>query len=526
MAKKNLELIIVAEQGYLRPLENQKKFCPQNDILFTAISNTYIPLLNMFRKFEDENISFKIGLVLSSALCTLLEDTDVQNEYVQYLDQKIALGYKEKERLLSDSKKLSLAQRYLEKYIQDKYDFTEIYKCRLVPEFRRLAENKKLELIPTAATYAFLPHYHDMTEILNAQVEVGLSAHRHFFGEAGSGFYLPYLGWTDAVDRVLKSYGVNYTVVDTPALLFSENANDEGIFTPVRSKNSLVLFGRDSQSDEYLKGDDSYKTNEVYRNEMRDIGFDLDYKELSPFIEENDFRCQTGYKYFAGEDEDTYDFDKASLQAKEDARDFYAKTTSKLFQAAELLGERDANLVYTIPAELLGQTWFEGSVFFEELVRTIAGKNEVTMAFCSEQIKNSYSLQKISPYPCSDNGAGYGELLLDSKNCWTMRYIRKACERMIDLTERFPSDTGLKARLLNLAAREVLLCQSGDIAMMLHDQQFPDYAEAYFKNCIQSFSTVFESLGSNSVSTEWLTKVEKNHAIFPWINYRVFSRKK
>ena len=41
-----------------------------------------------------------------------------------------------------------------------------------------------------------------------------------------------------------------------------------------------------------------------------------------------------------------------------------------------------------------------------------------------------------------------------------MRYIRKACERIIDLSDRFPNDTGLKTRLLNLGAKHITMINS------------------------------------------------------------------
>ena len=107
-----------------------------------------------------------------------------------------------------------------------------------------------------------------------------------------------------------------------------------------------------------------------------------------------------------------------------------------------------------------------------------------------------------------------------------VRYVRKASERMIDLTERFPSETGLKARLLNLGAKEVLLAQGSDWPKMIQEGQLPDFAREQFKKNILAFTTVFDSLASNTVSTEWLTELEKEHPLFSWLNYRIFSRKK
>ena len=47
-----------------------------------------------------------------------------------------------------------------------------------------------------------------------------------------------------------------------------------------------------------------------------------------------------------------------------------------------------------------------------------------------------------------------------------------------------------------------------------------------FKDEILSFTRVFDSLASNTVSTEWLTSCERKNTIFPWLNYRIFSKKK
>lgn len=107
-----------------------------------------------------------------------------------------------------------------------------------------------------------------------------------------------------------------------------------------------------------------------------------------------------------------------------------------------------------------------------------------------------------------------------------MRYIRKACERMIDLADRFPNDTGLKTRLLNLGAIELMLAQSSNLAKTIEDGEFPEFAERRFRESITAFTAVFDSLGSNTVSTEWLTIQESRDSIFPWMNYRIFSKKR
>ncbi|ULQ60217.1 DUF1957 domain-containing protein [Brucepastera parasyntrophica] len=132
----------------------------------------------------------------------------------------------------------------------------------------------------------------------------------------------------------------------------------------------------------------------------------------------------------------------------------------------------------------------------------------------------------INPYFSSWNESGYAEEVLNGNNDWMYVYIRKAAERMIDLADRFPDDSGLKERALNMAAREFLLAQSMDWALMMNEPAMSDYARSNFEENIRAFTVVYESLGSNFISTEWLTTIEKKHNLFPEINYRVFSRKK
>ena len=77
-----------------------------------------------------------------------------------------------------------------------------------------------------------------------------------------------------------------------------------------------------------------------------------------------------------------------------------------------------------------------------------------------------------------------------------------------------------------MAAKQVLLAQSGEWAMMLHDGVISDYVKEQFQDEIISFTKVFDALASNTVSTEWLTNCEKKSPLFPWLNYRVFCKKK
>lgn len=535
MSKKNLVLIIEANQVFFRNICEETDFTAQNEILFTGITDTYIPLLNLFGKLEKSQVKFKVGLVMPPVLCTLLNDPQIQKQYIDWLDRCIALGKSEVKRL-AGSQFLENARDTLEKYEKTKLDFTEVYNQNLLCKFKYYKEKGFVELIATTATRAYLPYFQDLHEALNAQVETGLYAQRTFFGESGEGFFLPFCAWAEGFDSVLRSYGMNYTVVDARSLLFAEKRNGTGIFSPVRCGNSLVLFGKDPHTPDDICGKNGYMHNEVYCNCAKDIGFELDSKELESFLEKDKARTSTGYKYWANTEKDidyeNCDFKRyirkdAEEQVKKDAQDFIHKKADKLKSAEELLKGEDPSLVCVIPAELMGQTWREGILWLEEVLTQISlPECSVTLEQCKNLLEKQFELPKIKPYPCSGDESGYGEDFIDGTNSYMIRYIRKATERMIDLTERLSSETSLKERLLNLAAKEVLLAQSGEWPLMLHENKLPDYVKKCFKKHVLSFTIVFDALASNSVSTEWLTNLEKEDLIFPWMNYRIFSRKK
>ena len=64
MSEKKLVLIIEANQGYIPQTKDKEGFQVQNSILFSAITETYIPLLNMFCQLEKENIPVENLLIL------------------------------------------------------------------------------------------------------------------------------------------------------------------------------------------------------------------------------------------------------------------------------------------------------------------------------------------------------------------------------------------------------------------------------------------------------------------------------
>lgn len=529
--QKYLSLIIKANQDFIRHTgEDLEQNAPILNTFYESISDVYIPLLRMIEKLEEEKVKFCFGLVLPPLLCNMLSDEVLQNSYVQWLDERIKLGQLELNRNKEKKEIAVLISATVENNKKLKSDFVNKYSSKLIPFFAEYMNKGLIELLGTCGTDIFLPHYADMKEILCAQVESGLHCYRRFFGVTPEGFWLPELGYAPGVERIIKAYGYTYTILDSRSVLFAEKLPDAGIFYPARTENSLVVFARNHAVDYELFGENGKIFSPAYRNQNRDIGYELPMKKLSAVMEEGGIRYSTGYKYwnrcFDDETKSFYNPQEALLQVQKDAEEFVEKRKNTLDKASELLPKLPFVVeVCAFDISKLGKTWHECILWFENVIRK-AYEAGIEVNSCESLCENQYELEKIEPYYSAGIGAGYGENLLSSKNCWMMRYIRKNCERMIDLAGRFPNDTGLKTRLLNLGAKELMLAQSANLAKMINRSEFPEFAEKRFKESIAAFTAVFDSLGSNTVSTEWLTKLEAKDSIFPWMNYRIFSKKR
>ncbi|GHV06354.1 glycoside hydrolase family protein [Spirochaetia bacterium] len=503
---------------------------------FEALSETYIPLLQVMDRLEGDHVPFRLGISFSPILCHLLEDELLLQKYLEYTDKQIEFGKNELDRTSGDPKLQKLAEMYYERAVERRIAFTERYGGNILKVFDHYQRKGKIEILAASATHAFLPFYTSFPEAIQAQVEVGISSYRNHFGKYPQGFALPELGWTAELDRILRSYNFGYTITETHSLVFGNPPATKGSFYPVRTPSAFFVIPREH----YAEGDISaLMRSPVYRDNNEDAGYELPPELVQAFLGANGVRRPTGCKYrctgsnpahpgdpLAGEKE-LYDPQRAAAQAAEDARRFLDDRIRRLISASQYMEEPPLCLC-ALDADSLGRYWYEGPQFLEALFREGASRREIQFMNPVEYLykQDSAAFETVIPEYSSSGINGYAEMWLDASNDWMYRHAIRAMDRMIELAERFPDDTGLKERSLNQAAREILLVQTSDWPKMLYKQENADFARAQIEDALRNFTTIYEALGSNYISTEWLTNLERRHNIFPHINYRVFRRKK
>jgi 1,4-alpha-glucan branching enzyme len=518
-----ISLVLNAHLPYVRDLppagEGERWF-------FEALSETFLPLLGVFDRLEGDYIPFRLGLSISPVLCHMLKDGLLQERFLAYMDKQIEFGVRELERT-GGGEQRDLAKMYYDRAVDRRIAFTERYEGNILKALDYYQRKGKLELLATGATYPFLPFLTPYPEAVQAQIEAAISVYRQNFGKYPQGFWLPELGWTPELEAHLRAYNFGYTVVEPHSMVFGKPPASQGTFYPAKTPGGIFILARDYRAGEAVA---RMAAEDLYRDNDRDAGYELSVRDLAPFLASGGTRIPTGFKYWASGASGrgaVYDFRKAGEKAVEHARNFLESQGARLAEAARHMTVVPVSLC-AFDADEFGRLWYEGPQFIEAVFRLSAGYREIQFMTPAEYLfkQDVFSFQTLMPEFSSRGSNGYAEMWLDAANDWMYRHLIRSVDRMVELAERFPDDTGLKERALNQAAREILLASASEWPRMLYEGNSVEYARSQIEGSLRNFTTIYEALGSNYISTEWLTGLEKRHNLFPHINYRVFRRRR
>ncbi|MCL2191063.1 MAG: DUF1957 domain-containing protein [Treponema sp.] len=497
----------------------------EEGLFFETISETYLPLLEVMDRLEGDRVPFRLGLSVSPILGQMLCDERLMKKYAAHLDRQISFGVREIERLGHGDERSALVRRCLDRAIDRRAAFVTRYEGSVVNALNYYRRKEKIEILAAPATHAFMPFLCGFPESVQAQVEVGLSFYRYAMGVSPRGFWLPGLGWAGDLDPFLRSYGFGFTIADSHGFVFGDPPPSRGSFFPVRTPHGLFVLSRDHNA---VTDVERMRREGPFRDNGRDAGHELPSSTIAPFLARNGARCHTGYKYWrATPDGAPYDPAEARAAAEGHAGAFLENRSEQLAEAAGHMAEQPISLC-ALDADVFGRLWHEGPHFLESLFRLAPRYGSLQFVTPSEylcrQPVSAFEVSTPEFSSCGDNG--YAEAWLGSPGDWVYRHLNRACERMVELAERFSGDSWVRERALNQAARELLLAQSSDWTAMMNRQESSGFARPRIEAALRNFTTIYDAMSSNHISTEWLTDLENQRGVFPGINYRVFRGKR
>lgn len=130
----------------------------EEEWLFEAISETYIPLLMNFKKLEEEKVDFRITMSLTPPLISMLASTLLQKKYIKYLNKHIELCEKEVIRTKDNERLSSLSKYYLNRYSNDLHVFKDIYNSNIIEGFKHFQDVGVLEIITCRSNTWIFPY--------------------------------------------------------------------------------------------------------------------------------------------------------------------------------------------------------------------------------------------------------------------------------------------------------------------------------------------------------------------------------
>src|ERR1700760_1192153 len=96
-----LALLLHAHLPFVRHPEHEDFL--EEDWLFEAITESYIPLLAMMERLVCDGLAFSLTMTVTPTLCAMLQDPLLRERYVRYLDRSIALAEREIDRNQEDA---------------------------------------------------------------------------------------------------------------------------------------------------------------------------------------------------------------------------------------------------------------------------------------------------------------------------------------------------------------------------------------------------------------------------------------
>jgi 1,4-alpha-glucan branching enzyme len=524
MNKGYLSLVLHGHLPYVRHPEHDDFL--EEDWLFEAMTETYIPLITVFEKLLDDGVDFRITMTLSPSLISMLMDPLLQERYLRHINGLVELAHKEIERTIWQPEFQKLATMYLGLFCRARETF-ERYDRNLVMAFKKVQDAGKLEIITCGATHGYFPLMDICPESIRAQLRTAVNQYERIFGRKPKGIWLPECGYSPGHDEYLREAGLQYFFSDAHGVLHGTPRPKYGVFAPVYCKSSgVACFARDLESSKQVWSSvEGYPGDYNYREFYRDIGFDLEYDYIKPYIHPDGIRINTGMKYFritgAGDQKEPYVPERARERAAEQAGNFMfnrQKQVEYLFDAMK----KKPIIISPYDAELFGHWWYEGPMWLDFLMRKIAcDQDEVRLITPSEYLAENKRNQVITPSMSSWGWKGYSEMWLQGSNDWIYRHLHAASTRMTELVRMFPDADGAVRRALNQCLRELLLAQSSDWAFILGTGTHTSYAVRRTKDHLLRFNRLYDDIKSNALDESWLSEVEYQDNIFPAIDYRV-----
>jgi len=245
MATGYLALVLHAHLPFVRHPESD--YVLEEEWLYEAIIETYVPLITMFEGLKRDGIDFKITMSMTPPLVSMLRDSLLQERFDEHLAKLEELTELEVERNVHNGHVRYLAEHYAQEFNHVR-NVWESYSGDLVTAFKQFQDSNNLEIITCGATHGYLPLMKMYPEAVWAQLQVAVEHYEENFGRAPNGIWLPECADYEGLERMVADAGLRYFLTDGHGILYARPRPRFGSYAPIFTETGVAAFGRDHES--------------------------------------------------------------------------------------------------------------------------------------------------------------------------------------------------------------------------------------------------------------------------------------
>ncbi len=505
--------VLHAHLPYVRHPEHPRSI--EERWLFEAMWQTYLPLLQIFDRFETEGILAPISISVSPPLMAMWRDPLLRLRFVDHVHRTRTIAQRALEKAFLGSA-FEAPLQHFHKLLAASLTTFERHGGDILSGFLRHHRAGRLHLFTTTATHAFLPGLAPTKGWACAQVALGKAAFHAETSIASDGLWLPECSYSKDVGDALGAENVAFSVLDAhglslatpqPKTLFigledplKNGAKSIDFVVPIEpllAANNVAYFGRDLWAGRSVWAMDGYPSHPAYCELHRDLGFDASPDDLCGEIGPNGTRLATGLRLFrisgAGIEKAPYDPLLAERQAQHhaavfvnDRRLFFNAITSRdqeasvLFSDSPVASSPSAPPLSVVPfdAELFGHFWHEGPTFLENVLRILHnGPPDGPKAIAlPDYLKRYPPSARGEPEPSTWGEGGFGATWTGPRTASLWRHVHHVSALVERAVRKAPHCNGPSGEALDQAIVEALLLQSSDFAFMIHRNTTAAYA--------------------------------------------------
>jgi len=502
MNKASFIFVLHSHLPYVR---KKGKWPHGEEMVFEAIAETYIPLLNGLNDLLATGYHPRLTISLTPILLEQLADEYMKDEFVAYLQVRMKACSEDMviystAKIIKDKverqKHKALAKFYLDFYKTALDSFTETYNRDIVGAFKALQEKEVLDIITSSATHAYLPLYQDQ-DTINEQLKVGIQTYERYLGTKPRGIWLPECGYRPAksgqegFESLLQKHAIQYFFTDSHVFSSSMHINkkeyvlhgpydykeiqyeevtdsdhrvDKPTFRPYTvEKSKVAVFARDKLTSlQVWSGDFGYPGDFAYREfHAKDAISGLQYCRIT---------SRSGLT-----EKELYEPVKAAERVIDHAKHFVHLVEERAKDVYAETGEY-ACIVSSYDTELFGHWWFEGVDWLMNVFKGFEESEIVQVSKADVYIKETPKLQKIAIPESSWGLGGQHHVWLNDETAWIWPIIEDLSNKVKTTKQDFPHAEGFEKDLLNQALRELLLLHASDWPFLISTVQAREYA--------------------------------------------------